>query len=91
MKENFVREIEHLLSFVPTEQWRDPAGVCGVMYDFMPWHKASSLTVQTREDDVNDPAAWKYYFRPSRTLPELRLRSRSTSRAGRGGSCTTGC
>jgi hypothetical protein len=61
VRENFVREIEYLLSEVPKGQWEDP-GICGVMYDLIPWHKMSSLTVQTREDDPHDPADWKYYF-----------------------------
>lgn len=61
MISNFVSEIEHLLTEVPEEQWRDP-GVCGLMYDLLPWHRMSSVTVQTREDDPHDPAAWKYYF-----------------------------
>jgi len=49
-RENFRREIEHLLGLVPAEQWDDP-GVRGVLYDFLPWHRMSSVTVQTRDDD----------------------------------------
>lgn len=61
VRENFRREIETLLGRVPAEQWADPA-VCGVAYDFIPWHAVSSLTLQTRDDDPRDIAAWKYYF-----------------------------
>ena len=61
MRKNFVSEIEYLLSEVPKEQWKDP-GICGVRYELLPWHTMSSVTIQTREDDVRDPAGWKYYF-----------------------------
>jgi hypothetical protein len=61
MRQNFTSELEYLLEEVPGEQWND-LGICGVMYDFVPWHKMSSVTVQTREDDPSDPAAWKYYW-----------------------------
>jgi hypothetical protein len=59
-RENFRREIEHLLGKVPAEQWDDP-DLCGVLYDFIPWHRISSVTLQTRDDDPRDSAAWKYY------------------------------
>lgn len=59
-QENFRREIEHLLGMVPAEQWDDP-DVRGVLYDFLPWHRMSSVTVQTRDDDPGDIGAWKYY------------------------------
>ena len=59
-RENFRREIEHLLGMVPAEQWDDP-DVRGVLYDFLPWHRMSSVTVQTRDDDPKDIGAWKYY------------------------------
>src|SRR4051794_10347942 len=61
VRENFRREIEHLLDEVPAEQWDDP-DVCGVLYDFTPWHRMSSVTIQTRDDDPRDIGAWKYYF-----------------------------
>jgi hypothetical protein len=61
MKENFAREIEHLLDAVPADQWADWS-VCGVLYDFIPWHRSSCLTLQTREDREGDIAAWKYYW-----------------------------
>lgn len=60
-RENFRREIEQLLDEVPTEQWDDP-DVRGVLYDFTPWHRMSSVTIQTRDDDPRDIGAWKYYF-----------------------------
>lgn len=59
-REYFKREIEHLLSKVPGEQWDDP-DVRGVLYDFLPWHRSSSITIQTRDDDPRDIGAWKYY------------------------------
>jgi hypothetical protein len=59
-RNNFRREIEHLLGEVPAEQWDDP-DVRGVLYDFLPWHRMSSVTLQTREDDPRDIGAWKYY------------------------------
>ena len=60
VRENFRREIEQLLGEVPAEQWDDPE-VRGVLYDFTPWHRMSSVTIQTRDDDPGDIAAWKYY------------------------------
>ena len=59
-RDNFRREIQHLLDLVPAEQWDDP-DVRGVLYDFVPWHRSSSVTVQTRDDDPSDIGAWKYY------------------------------
>ncbi len=61
MNANFVREIEYLLENIPVAQWEDPT-ICGVMYEFLPWHKMSSITIHTSEDDVHDPGGWKYYF-----------------------------
>jgi hypothetical protein len=61
VRENFRREIQHLLDMVPAEQWDDP-DVRGVLYDFIPWHQSSSVTVQTRDDDPRDIGAWKYYY-----------------------------
>lgn len=61
MRENFVKEIEYLLDRIPKEQWEDK-GICGLMYDLTPWHKKSSATIQTRDDDPHDVAAWKYYW-----------------------------
>lgn len=61
MKANFVREIKHLLAKVPAEQWAG-TDVCGLMYELLPWHNMSSVTVQTREDDPHDTAAWRHYF-----------------------------
>ena len=60
VRANFRREIKHLLDKVPTEQWDDPE-VRGVLYDFIPWHRISSITLQTEGDDPKDIAAWKYY------------------------------
>lgn len=60
VRENFRRDIELLLGKIPTEQWDDP-DVRGVLYDFMPWHRTSSVTLQTRDDAPHDIAAWKYY------------------------------
>lgn len=62
-RESFRREITQLLDTVPPEQWDDPE-VRGVLYDFTPWHRSSSVTLQTKDDDP-DPgeiAAWKYYY-----------------------------
>ena len=61
VRENFRREIEQLLTEVPAEQWDDP-DVRGVLYDFTPWHRMSSVTIQTQDDDPRDIGAWKYYF-----------------------------
>jgi hypothetical protein len=61
VRENFRREIEHLLDIVPAEQWDDP-DIRGVLYDFTPWHRMSSVTLQTRDDDPRDIGAWKYYY-----------------------------
>jgi hypothetical protein len=61
VRENFRREIEQLLSEVPTAQWDDPE-IRGVLYEFVPWHRMSAITLQTRDDDPHDIGAWKYYF-----------------------------
>ena len=60
MQKNFVREIKYLLGRVPSKQWKDPA-IRGIVYDLTPWHRMSSLTVQTSEDDPRDIGGWKYY------------------------------
>ena len=60
MRENFVREIEHLLDAVPAEQWADWS-VCGVVYEFTPWHRFSSVTLETREDSGRGLGSWKNY------------------------------
>lgn len=57
----FRREIEQLLGEIPAEQWDDPE-IRGVLYEFVPWHRMSSVTIQTRDDDPQDIGAWKYYF-----------------------------
>jgi hypothetical protein len=58
--QNFVNEIEYLLSQIPAEQWAD-LGRCGLCYGFLPWHGWSAITLQTRDDPPNNVAAWKYY------------------------------
>jgi hypothetical protein len=61
VREKFRREIENLLGKVPAEQWDDPE-VRSILYEFVPWHRMSSVTLQTRDDDPCDIGAWKYYF-----------------------------
>jgi hypothetical protein len=61
VRENFRREIEKLLADVPAEQWADDQ-IRGVLYEFVPWHRMSSVTIQTQGDDPRDIGAWKYYF-----------------------------
>ncbi len=58
--DHFKSEIEHLLNSVPESTWDDHS-ICGLMYDFLPWHDFSSIAIQTRDDDRFDPAAWAYY------------------------------
>jgi hypothetical protein len=58
--QNFVNEIEYLLSQIPAEQWAD-LSANGLCYEFLPWHEWSAITLQTRDDPLNDVAAWKYY------------------------------
>lgn len=60
-RKNFQCEIELLLDKVPAEQWDDPE-VTGVLYDFLPWHRMSSVVIQTKEDDPRDIGDWKYYY-----------------------------
>ncbi len=60
MTQNFVVEIEHLLQQVPSAIWADHS-VCGLMFDFIPWHGHSGISIQTRADDQYDPASWKYF------------------------------
>lgn len=64
MRENFAREIEYLLREVPAEQWQssEPPFVRGIMYEFIPWHGSSSVTIQTTDDRPGDFGSWKYYF-----------------------------
>ena len=57
---HFKSEIDHLLASVPSSVWDDDS-ICGLMYDFLPWHDFSSIAIQTRVDDRFDPAAWTYY------------------------------
>ena len=61
VREKFRREIEQLLGQIPSEQWDDP-DIRGVLYEFVPWHRMSSVTLQTGEDDPRDIGGWKYYF-----------------------------
>ena len=61
VREHFRREIEQLLAEVPPEQWQDN-DIRGVLYEFVPWHQMSSITVQTEDDDPRDIGGWKYYF-----------------------------
>ncbi|MDB5308367.1 MAG: hypothetical protein JWO38_2569 [Gemmataceae bacterium] len=61
MQKNFIREIKYLLGKVPKAQWKDP-NIRGIVYDFTPWHRMSSVTVQTSEDDPRDIGGWKYYY-----------------------------
>lgn len=61
MNQNFVREIEYLLSQVPAEQWKDP-DLRGLCYDILPWHRMSCITIQTANDDPKDLGGWKYYY-----------------------------
>ena len=60
-RKNFRREIVKLLSEVPAKQWDDP-DIRGVLYDFVPWHRSSSVTLQTEGDDPRDIGGWKYYY-----------------------------
>lgn len=64
MRENFAAEIEYLLRNVPAEQWQasQPPFVCGIMYEFTPWHGSSTVTIQTTDDTPGDFGSWKYYF-----------------------------
>lgn len=61
VREKFRREIVQLLGKIPAEQWDDP-DVRGILYEFVPWHRMSSVTLQIRDDDPRDIGAWKYYF-----------------------------
>ncbi|QEG31876.1 hypothetical protein GobsT_67230 [Gemmata obscuriglobus] len=61
VRAKFRREIEQLLAKIPAEQWADH-DLRGVLYEFVPWHRMSSVTIQTRDDRSDDIAAWKYYF-----------------------------
>jgi hypothetical protein len=50
VREHFRREIEQLLGEIPADQWADDE-IRGVLYEFVPWHRMSSVTIQTRGDD----------------------------------------
>jgi len=61
VREHFRCEIEKLLGQVPADQWADPE-LRGVLYEFVPWYRMSSVTIQTWNDDPRNIRAWKYYF-----------------------------
>lgn len=61
LNQHFVDEIKGLLDAVPAEQWADP-DLRGVCYDYVPWHRMSCVTIQRRDEDPEDMAAWKYYW-----------------------------
>ena len=60
VRENFVQEITQMLTEVDPELWRDP-GVCGLMYEFLPWQEHSSIAIQLHDDDETDPPSWANY------------------------------
>lgn len=60
VRRHFTIEIDHLLTAVPPELWEEPE-ICGLMYDFLPWHRYSSLAIQLRDDDPYDHGGWTHY------------------------------
>jgi hypothetical protein len=85
VKQNFVRELEHLLPMVPSSAWEDPC-IRGLIYDFIPWElmSPSSIAIQTADDDEHDPASWKYcdcaYSDGARVGEELELYRQTNDR-----------
>jgi hypothetical protein len=57
--QNFQREIEYLLEQVPEELWKKH--VRALMYEFLPWHKSSYVSIMLQGEDDRDPAAWVHY------------------------------
>lgn len=60
IREHFTLEIETMLAEVPAELWEEPE-ICGLMYDFLPWHENSTLSIQLRDDDPYDFGGWTHY------------------------------
>ncbi|MCM2369371.1 hypothetical protein [Aporhodopirellula aestuarii] len=60
VRENFAREITQMCDEVEPELWQNP-GICGLMYEFLPWHEHSSIAIQLRDDDPTDPPSWANY------------------------------
>lgn len=60
VRKNFRREITQLLGQIPAKQWDDP-DIRGVLYEFTPWDRISTVVLQTDDDDPRDIGDWKYY------------------------------
>ena len=60
VRKHFTAEIKTLIDAVPGELWEEP-DICGLMYDFLPWHEYSTLAIQLRSDDPYDFGGWKHY------------------------------
>jgi hypothetical protein len=60
IREHFKLEIETMLAEVPADLWEEPE-ICGLMYDFLPWHENSTLSIQLRSDDPYDFGGWTHY------------------------------
>ncbi len=60
VREHFRLEIGNLLADVPISLWEEPH-ICGLLYDFLPWHRHSSLSIQLQEDDPDDIGGWTHY------------------------------
>ena len=60
VREHFSNEIAQLLADIPTELWDNPE-ICGLLYDFLPWHEHSLVSIQLRDDDPTDIGGWEHY------------------------------
>ena len=57
---HFATEIGNMLAAVPQDVWDEPK-ICGVLYDFLPWHEHSLVSIQLHGDDPTDIGAWEHY------------------------------
>lgn len=60
MRENFLHDIRSLLASVPAGVW-DDRSICGLLYDFVPWHGVTSVSIQLQEDAPSSPADWRHF------------------------------
>jgi len=50
---HFLSEIEQMLTDVPDSLWNNQ-NICGLAYDFLPWHQHSLVSIQSRGESPSD-------------------------------------
>lgn len=59
VRRQFKEEIKYLMDLIPAKLWE--GDICGLCYEFLPWHDYSSIIPQTGDDDPHEPPAWQYH------------------------------